>query len=895
MRRMFLRTVAVLVLSGAPVVGRAATQAEINAAIESGLAWLAAQQNPTTGAVGGGSYPLSSTAMAVLAFENEGSFPGGGGAYSTNVEKGLDYIFQWCRSRTISMQMHGNPDGNGNGRGIYFEQASAMYETGLAMQAIVASITPNRIVTTGQCAGLKYSDVIADAVDYLAWAQIDAAPGRGGWRYEPANNLATYADNSVAQWPVLGLVAAEQWGKAAPPFVKSELEYWVSYIQFKGGGADYGGSGYDTPTTYVNESKTGGLLVELYYLGRDQTSTAAKDALAFLDRHWSNPPASVWNGNKGHPYAMFSVFKGLELMKVASIPSAPANAETAAGDWWGDYAEYLVTTQAANGSWAGIDWPYGYWGPYLATPWYIVILQASVFPVSVDVTVPGAACDLTGYEVVVAYKVERFESSGTLTVYRDGELYGTVTLEQFIGASTHTIGVAPESAGAHTWKAVLEVTGSGITATAEDTASGTVYETPEVSGIPNQVAPFAPITLDDYQTCGIPGAVWAATGAPADWTVTIDPLTSVATVAAPAGAADPADITFTALFHWAGVDCTGSQTVTFTPNQPPVADPGKDYPFEEYEADEGGTLTLDGTGSYDPDGDALVSYDWDVDEDGIFEVPGATPTIPIAVDGPGEFYVHLRVCDEHGLCSVGTAEVSVANVAPAVGAITAPALVQVGQPVSASAGFTDPGKQDTHTAVWDWDGATSAGAVSEANGAGTVTGTHVYAVPGVYTVGLAVTDDDGGTGTSTFRYVVVFDPGAGFVTGGGWILSPPGAFRADPAAAGRANFGFVSQYKKGATVPTGNTEFQFQAGALNFHSSSYEWLVVTGASYARYKGVGTVNGAGAYRFMVWAGDGAPDTFRIKIWTEGADGVETVLYDNGMDQPIAGGSIVVHAK
>jgi hypothetical protein len=82
---------------------------------------------------------------------------------------------------------------------------------------------------------------------------------------------------------------------------------------------------------------------------------------------------------------------------------------------------------------------------------------------------------------------------------------------------------------------------------------------------------------------------------------------------------------------------------------------------------------------------------------------------------------------------------------------------------------------------------------------------------------------------------------------------------------------------------TGNTEFQFHAVGLNFHSSSYEWLVVTGGDYARYKGVGTINGEGMYKFMLWAGDKDPDTFRIRIWEEDGFGVETVIYDNGMNQ------------
>jgi hypothetical protein len=72
--------------------------------------------------------------------------------------------------------------------------------------------------------------------------------------------------------------------------------------------------------------------------------------------------------------------------------------------------------------------------------------------------------------------------------------------------------------------------------------------------------------------------------------------------------------------------------------------------------------------------------------------------------------------------------------------------------------------------------------------------------------------------------------------------------------------------------------------------------LVTGRDYARFKGSGTINSIGDYKFMLWAGDGEPDTFRIRIWQEDeATGVETDIYDNGFDQPIGGGSIVIHAK
>jgi hypothetical protein len=118
----------------------------------------------------------------------------------------------------------------------------------------------------------------------------------------------------------------------------------------------------------------------------------------------------------------------------------------------------------------------------------------------------------------------------------------------------------------------------------------------------------------------------------------------------------------------------------------------------------------------------------------------------------------------------------------------------------------------------------------------------------------------------------------------------------DPDLSGRANFGFVSKYKKGTSVLTRNTEFQFQAGGFNFHSDSCDWLVVNQADTdAQFKGSGTVNGAldpnGApYKFMLWATDGAPDTLRIKIWWEDDAGVENDVYDNGFDQAIGVGRL-----
>lgn len=72
--------------------------------------------------------------------------------------------------------------------------------------------------------------------------------------------------------------------------------------------------------------------------------------------------------------------------------------------------------------------------------------------------------------------------------------------------------------------------------------------------------------------------------------------------------------------------------------------------------------------------------------------------------------------------------------------------------------------------------------------------------------------------------VVVYDPDGGFVTGGGWIDSPIGTYMANPNLVGKASFGFNPKYQKGATIPTGNTEFQFRVANFNFKSTSYDCL-----------------------------------------------------------------------
>jgi Tol biopolymer transport system component len=171
---------------------------------------------------------------------------------------------------------------------------------------------------------------------------------------------------------------------------------------------------------------------------------------------------------------------------------------------------------------------------------------------------------------------------------------------------------------------------------------------------------------------------------------------------------------------------------------------------------------------------------------------------------------------------------------------------------------------------------------------------------GVYPLCARARDRAGNWGDAACTFLVVYDPNGAFVTGSGRLDSPAGAYKPDPSFSGRAQLGFVTKYKPGATIPTGNTRFEFDVAGLDFRSESYDWLVVAGAR-AQFKGTGTINGAGAYGFMVTAidgevaGAGGVDRVRIKIWDE-SNG-DAVVYDNesGADETTAlvGGSVAIH--
>lgn len=359
----------------------------------------------------------------------------------------------------------------------------------------------------------------------------------------------------------------------------------------------------------------------------------------------------------------------------------------------------------------------------------------------------------------------------------------------------------------------------------------------------------------------------------------------------------------------AGVtEYTGSVTVTNSAPTPTITG------APTASVTEGTTVNLTGSAT-DPssaDTTAGFTYAWSVTKNGVaFGSGGTGATFNVTTDDNGTYVVTLKATDKDGGNNTTTTTINATNVGPTITGLTGLPTNPVAlcaATVQPTVAFTDPGTADTHSVSWNWDdGTTSVGSVTESNGVGSATGSRTYTTAGIYTIQATVTDKDGVVATATApSYVVVYDPNAGFVTGGGTIVSPQGAYAKDPTLTGPASFGFVAKYQKGATAPQGNTEFQFHLGNFRFESTSYDWLVPAGAR-AQFKGSGTVNGTGSYGFLLTAIDGAlpgsgdgKDKFRIKIWDKASN---AVVYDNQLGQAedsdaataISNGQIMIHAK
>ena len=204
-------------------------------------------------------------------------------------------------------------------------------------------------------------------------------------------------------------------------------------------------------------------------------------------------------------------------------------------------------------------------------------------------------------------------------------------------------------------------------------------------------------------------------------------------------------------------------------NRPPSAEAGGPYTSVE-----GSVVTLDASGSSDPDGHAL-RYEWDLDGDGLYDdAVGERAQVTFGDDG--SFVVGLKVTDKFGLSDTDTAEVVVTNLPPEVTLDTSPAvsfpggeafLGRVGVAQSHAAEAVDAGSDDL---TFEWstgqtvtyfndgerpDAFPSPGGVFPFRAEDSVT--VAFEQAGVYDLTVQVRDDDGGAAAEGMPKVVTGD------------------------------------------------------------------------------------------------------------------------------------------
>ncbi len=180
----------------------------------------------------------------------------------------------------------------------------------------------------------------------------------------------------------------------------------------------------------------------------------------------------------------------------------------------------------------------------------------------------------------------------------------------------------------------------------------------------------------------------------------------------------------------------------------------------------GQLVTLDAGTSTDADG-TIDSYSWDLDGNGtIDDVVTQVPTTTTTFDSPGEHIVRVLVTDNTG--GTDMVELPIWVTGPPVGVITAtPTSPLPGESVTFSAAQSrdsDAGGSITKY-EWDLDGNNS----YEISGATATTATKSYPNPGIVSIRLRLTDNDGATSVTTFALSVRSPGGTG---GGGGTATP---------------------------------------------------------------------------------------------------------------------------
>lgn len=293
---------------------------QLQVAVDSGLAWLARQQE-RDGSFGSQSQygrHVGITALACLAFVGEGSLPGRG-RYASNVEAGLNFILNSASEQS----------------GLVAAETSygPMYGHGFATLFL------------GEMYGMSRRSDLREKLEKAVALIVRTQNDQGGWRYHP---VRSDADLSVTICQVMALRSARNAGIEVP---KGTIDRAIKYVhdsQNPDGGFRYM---LDSAGSMFARSAAG--VAALYYAGIHDDETTRK-GLAYLKKFTPGKTQEQTHYFYGHYYA--------------------AQAMYLAGDehwrtWWPAIREELIAKQTEEGYW------HGQAGSEYGTAMALIILQ----------------------------------------------------------------------------------------------------------------------------------------------------------------------------------------------------------------------------------------------------------------------------------------------------------------------------------------------------------------------------------------------------------------------------------------------------------------------------------------------------------------------------------------
>jgi len=631
----------------------------------------------------------ATSCVALDAFEVHGSTPEQSwrsDPYVEDARRGLTYLLANAQAGTIGQQVAGNPDFNGNGIGVHIGGRAA-YVEGVCAIALADSGSPDRRAQAGPTGvySESYKDIAQDTVDWFAWGQVEANGngfGRGGWGYTATDQTST---NESLRWPILAMRAAErEMSATVPAFVRTELASYILRSQYRGLDSNNGGWGDFGTSDLMDVGFAASGLIAYEFVGNIVANPApnVQAGLGFIYRHWTDNNG-LWDANLGDSDAMYGVMQAMQnatpsILQIKNFDYTTGQQSANGFDWYHTpagqtqegVATNLVRRQASDGSWSDDSLGNAAGekrGSLWSTAWATIILNKEARPGAPVAPVADAGGPYSGEKntPIALDASASFSSDGGPLTYSwdingDG-VFGDATGPTAVFHGSQDTNLADGTSTGVSYSVCVLVTdshGGESTACAPVTVKPSLDSPPYASaGGPYTGAVGVPVQLDASASYDVDGDqltyAWDLNnnGAFVDAT---GPNPTV-TFAQPGSYAIGVKVTDS---H--GLSDTAFTTVTIGDHAPQASAGGP------YSGRPGSPVTLDASGSSDPDGDP-ITYAWDLQSNGGFaDSTQAKPTFTVpssAIPGTA-LQVCVKVTDSFGRYDTACSSVTV--VAPTV-------------------------------------------------------------------------------------------------------------------------------------------------------------------------------------------------------------------------------------